>query len=207
MGWSISGYTDIRDRSMKSIIQSLRAYLAFPTFDKGIKVGGGAVYDAGSASIDFTSPVTIDGRAAWTDYTPTLTATTTNPTLGTGAVQLASYSVIGETVFYYGTIRFGTSGTAAGSGTYEVSLPVDHAATLSSLDEPILGQFRIRDQSSAAELTNGRGYAVTSAGLDRIQLFYQSTYNSALSAITHAAPWAWAASDIIQWSIVYPGDV
>lgn len=56
-------------------------------------------------------------------YVPTLTSNGTNPTLGTGSVQLGWYARAGRLVTFGAVIRFGTSGVAAGSGAYLVDLP------------------------------------------------------------------------------------
>jgi hypothetical protein len=59
----------------------------------------------------------------WTTYTPTLTASTTNPTLGSGSTATGRYTVRGDTVEAECYLAFG-SGMNAGSGIYLVSLPV-----------------------------------------------------------------------------------
>lgn len=60
---------------------------------------------------------------AWGTYTPALTATTTNPTLGTGSAQLGKWSKEGTHATVAVFLKFGSSGAAPGSGTYEISLP------------------------------------------------------------------------------------
>lgn len=62
-------------------------------------------------------------QAAWTSFTPTLGASTTNPTLGTSSSQAGGWTRTGKTVEGRAEIVFGTSGAAAGSGTYTVLLP------------------------------------------------------------------------------------
>lgn len=57
-------------------------------------------------------------------YTPALTAPTTNPTLGSGSSAVGEYEKFGDWVVGTGEIVFGASGVAAGSGFYEISLPV-----------------------------------------------------------------------------------
>jgi hypothetical protein len=61
-----------------------------------------------------------------TTYVPVLTASTTNPTLGTGTglVQTGSYVTAGKLVVGWAKIAFGTTGANRGSGLYLVSLPV-----------------------------------------------------------------------------------
>lgn len=63
------------------------------------------------------------GGSAWTTYTPTLTGTESNPTLGSGATAQGRYWRVGRTVTVEVIIKFG-SGMSKGGGFYEVSLPV-----------------------------------------------------------------------------------
>lgn len=58
----------------------------------------------------------------WQSYTPTVTATTTNPTFGTIAAHSASYRRVGDSAHIRYTFRQTSAGTA-GSGTYLFSLP------------------------------------------------------------------------------------
>lgn len=61
---------------------------------------------------------------AYTAYTPTLTASVTPPTLGLGSSAVGYYKRVGHWVDGYAVITFGSSGVAAGSGYYGLSLPV-----------------------------------------------------------------------------------
>lgn len=61
---------------------------------------------------------------AYTSYTPTLTAITTPPTLGTGSSAVGYYKRLGRWVRGKAVITFGTSGVVAGSGYYGLLLPV-----------------------------------------------------------------------------------
>lgn len=63
-------------------------------------------------------------QAAWDSYTPTLTSTGTNPTLGTGNSVTGTYYRVGKTVIGASEIVAGTAGYAAGTGAYRVLLPV-----------------------------------------------------------------------------------
>jgi len=58
----------------------------------------------------------------WISYTPTWTATTTNPTIGNGSI-VGGYRRIGDIVEFYAKIVAGST-TTYGSGSYRVSLPV-----------------------------------------------------------------------------------
>ncbi len=79
-------------------------------------------------------------------YTPALTATTTNPTLGTGSVATGRYFQFGKFVIANFAIKFGTSGTNAGSGAYRVSLPTPCTA-LANTNSFVIGYGHIRNPS------------------------------------------------------------
>lgn len=61
-------------------------------------------------------------QAAWTSYSPSWTAATTNPTIGNGTI-VGAYLQIGKTVHWRIKISPGST-TTFGTGTYFVSLPV-----------------------------------------------------------------------------------
>lgn len=58
-------------------------------------------------------------------YTPLFTATTANPTIGTGgpAVLRAFYYEIFDQIYTWGEFRFGTTSPSSGTGTWIMSLP------------------------------------------------------------------------------------
>lgn len=129
-------------------------------------------------------------------YTPTLTAATTNPTLGTGATAAGMWTQQGGLVAVWFSLQFGTS-PGAGSGQYRVSLPVDIAP--GALGSLAIGSGRIIDSSASAsrlivpELAAGF--------VDRVRLAVEAG-----TTVTSSAPWTWAASDQIYGFVLYPGD-
>jgi hypothetical protein len=143
-----------------------------------------------------TAWVTLMQPGAWQLYTPALTATTTNPTLGTGSVAFGHYYQIGKQVTVQFRIVFGTSGVNAGSGLYRVSLPVTPETTTIC----IYGTFWAYDSSAAASAIGALN--ITSGGL--IQFLYSAAAPSGNSSeITNAAPWTWAASDQLRGTLTY----
>jgi hypothetical protein len=70
---------------------------------------------------ELKTPLT-DLQAAWTSYTPTWTASTTNPAIGNGTIA-GAYTRIGKTVLFRVNITAGST-TTYGSGQYRISLPV-----------------------------------------------------------------------------------
>ena len=143
-------------------------------------------------SLDANGLITGTGTSlgAWTAYTPTLTASTTNPTLGTGSTASGAYCQIGKVVHFRARIEFGTSGMAAGTGDYYVSLPVT-AWSGYPASFPI-GYVVIQDQSTG---TRYNGLAVINS-TTTVRLDMSSTNANSIAA-ADASPMAWAASDDI----------
>lgn len=92
---------------------------------------------AASTGLSWTSIGSI------TAYTPALTATVTDPVLGTGAITLGRYATVNKVCFVQGVIIFGTSGVSAGVGNYRISLPLAGTG-----GEGSIGVGRIRDASA-----------------------------------------------------------
>jgi hypothetical protein len=133
----------------------------------------------------------------WQTYTPVLTATTTNPTLGTASVASARYQRQHRTVTYQGIIQFGTSGTNQGSGDYRISLPV---TAETSITNRRIGSASAYD-SSSAEVAIGMVYQVSST---TCAVLYPSSHpKGAISYFGSGAPMAWAASDAIEFTVTY----
>ena len=128
--------------------------------------------------------------------TPTLTSTGTSPTLGTGSTAIGFYTYFPDAISYTFFFKFGTSGVAAGTGNYQVSVPVTGATPFGSSLHPAVGTIQLADSSSGA-FSAGTCYLDAGAGS-----FLGMVTNSGIVGAT--VPWTWAASDYISGSIVYP---
>lgn len=154
--------------------------------------------------------VTIDGlcttyvyyNSAWNvknhvitgTYTPVLTASTTNPTMGTGATAEGRYTIFGgKWCIVRGTIQFGTSGAAAGTGQYLISLPFNTSASITP-GVANVGSSYMRDNSVPA-IVQGICYAAANVGT------FSLVANNV--TVTAAAPWTWANQDYISWTMAY----
>jgi hypothetical protein len=133
------------------------------------------------------------GIGVWTDYTPTLTGSVTNPTLGTASSIVGRYCSIGKLVVAMVQISFGTSGVAAGSGTYYVSVPVNFGGSAFSYARS--GICLLYDSSVGSIKT---GICERDAANHRLEVFQ---YDGTL--VTASAPWTWAASDQIHLLYLY----
>lgn len=137
--------------------------------------------------------VPAGGSGPWSTYTPTLTAVTTSPTLGSGAVQLGKYVQVGRTVDVQFNITFGSSGAAAGSGVYLVSLPVNMGIT--DMAGTPVGTVWLYDASS---LTSAVGVAYLYS-TSQVQM----RVDGVAGAVAHAVPWAWATGDAVRGTLRY----
>ncbi len=123
----------------------------------------------------------------WQTYTPTLTASGTNPTLGTGSSVWGRWRYLGGQVVGSFVIQFGTSSVAAGSGNFTIGLPVTRAAAIDS-NAPI-GTVFLLDASAGSEFVRDLR---TTGAMGR---------SSAL--VTATSPVPWAASDQLLGNFSY----
>lgn len=137
-------------------------------------------------------------------YTPSLTATTTSPTLGTGGSATGGWRYVeGHLVFWWALIVFGTS-PSAGEGYYQITLPVTPVT-----DNRGVGDGMIVDSSASNEVRPVRvACASTLAAAlsvpDLPFIFDMSAPAGITSAlIGAAAPFTWAAGDQINVTGLY----
>lgn len=133
-------------------------------------------------------------NAAWTAYTPALTASTTSPTLGTASAAIGKYTQIGKLVFGYATVTFGTSGTAAGSGTYFISVPTVSV----NPSNTVVGTGRIKCAGTytPVELRMGLSSAC-------VLEYTSAAVSGTLGQVTNSTPGAWTANDELRVQFCY----
>jgi hypothetical protein len=167
-----------RDSAITAPVEGMVAYLA----DADTLVS----YD-GSTWVQFAQ------LGAWSTYTPALTAASSNPTLGSGSSATGSYVRIGRTIIGRCRLAFGTSGTAAGSGAYRVSLPVTPVTPAAV--SAIVGSGSVRDASSGnsyvISCVNGSGDTFITMNADTTQ------------SVSDSAPFAWSTQDAIGIEFTY----
>ena len=132
--------------------------------------------------------------AVWASYTPALTGSVSDPTLGTGSSVVGRWMRLGDLGIVFARINFGTSGTAAGSGNYRISLPF----TVGASQITIQGGLTILEDNSASDAFSAAGYGI--AGQAYAQMYLAQATTTGL--VTHAVPFAWAANDIIAATII-----
>jgi hypothetical protein len=138
------------------------------------------------------------GLGSWTAFTPTLGAATTAPTLGTGGSATGRYTQIGKTVIGYGRILFGTAGTAAGTGPYNIALPQPMIATAMT-NALGVGYARVKCAGVYTPV-----HLLFNANSPNANLQYLSAaVGGTINFVANAAPGAWTANDFIEFTFCY----
>lgn len=130
---------------------------------------------------------------AWSTYTPSWGALTTNPVLGNGTIA-GRYRQRGKTVEMQIKLTFGST-TTVGSGTYTFGLPVPFAASSS-----LLLPARYFDSSTSVR---SMGMSYGSSGASIVLAVHGSATNGALGGVTNSSPYAWANGDTIEVGGLY----
>ena len=135
----------------------------------------------------------------FTTATTTLTASVTDPTLGTGSFSGVRYQKIGRRVVGNMMIRFGSSGAAAGSGFYVPGLPVSPVNYTTLFGVPhFIGHGMMKDNSTGAVM--GAALQIGTSGIVTIVCMAQNPTdgtNRVGSTVTNTVPWTWAADDVV----------
>ena len=132
-------------------------------------------------------------QTAWTAYTPSWTAASTNPVIGNGTIE-GYYKVIGKTCFVRGNIAMGST-TTFGSGEWYVSMPF----TASHADG-ILMTATLLDNNTAwynAILNGAR------AGFNHKSAIQYQVVGGTADSITPTTPFTWTTSDRFTWNGSY----
>lgn len=156
--------------------------------------------DGGDATIarpsDWNADHVVESLGDWTDYTPTLTASTTNPTLGSTTVT-GRYKLLDSKTGIVTISTAITTGGAwnAGSGEYRWSLPAGWTTSASSNNN--VGSVHVLD-SGTKRFT---GSALVVPGSTVISATAVSDATGTF-AISHNVPVTWATGDSINIQIL-----
>jgi len=147
---------------------------------------------ATKSDVDGKLDSSVGNFGSWTSYTPTLTATTTNPNLGSTGTATGHYTQIGKLVVANFKVTFSGTGIDGGSGTYRIAAPVT-AATFMNDAGLLIGTGRIN---------NGSGFicAFRFASTAVIEILYQTT---GLGVVSNSLPASWDANEYIRGQITY----
>jgi hypothetical protein len=150
------------------------------------------LYD-GAAWVSAINASSLNAIGTYTTYTPVLTASVTNPVLGTGSFASGNYATINKICVGAGQIYFGSSGASAGSGEYKISLPLAGEG-----GSNVVGSGKLRD-ASAGFVAYLLSFAYDGTA-SRMGIQWGS--GNALN-VTAASPITFGASDQISFNFVY----
>lgn len=132
----------------------------------------------------------------WSTYTPSMTATTGTPAMGTGGSLQGRYKQIGKTVILNIYGLFGTASPVFGTGAWGWSIPV--AASTASNNMIRIGSSYCRDASAAASgHFNGICAIQPNLSLNTINCFVGT------GQVGPLAPFTWAINDFFAMTITY----
>jgi hypothetical protein len=136
---------------------------------------------------DGTSP-----EGEWTNFTPTWTASTSNPAIGDGLIE-GRYKQVGKTVHVWMSVSMGST-TTFGTGEYKVNLPVPARMISSVVLDLVMRDDGTRHYNSLAhnDYTTGPSLNNTS-----VTLFWDT------GVVTESAPFTWADGDYFIISGTY----
>ena len=150
-------------------------------------------WTAGTTSGQVLTAATLNTiGAAWETWTPTLTASTTNPNLGSTGTASGRYARINKIVIGNAQFTFNGAGIAAGLGFYFCSLPI--TAQGAGL---MAGSSLAIDVSTFASTIN-------LCQTDTVnRLIGVGTGGGGLAASIQNSTYVWAAGDFIRFNFCY----
>lgn len=136
------------------------------------------------------------GVAAPVQFTPTVAASTSNPTITYGSGSSGWYSRDGDWVdFIFSLILGGT--ITGGSGTWRVTLPIPGLAMGTDTKHDI-GDGHLWDASAGQALTCAWRFIAGATAIEPVP----DLTASAFVDLTH--PWTWSTSDELRGHVRYP---
>jgi len=127
---------------------------------------------------------------AVTTYTPTWTASTTNPVLGNGTL-IAKYCRNSDMIFGSVALTMGST-TTFGTGSYAISLPVISAAL--SMDQMSSGLM--------VDVSTGNKYIIAAA-IASGTLTARFFEGSIVTTVNQSSPFTWASGDLLNFQFSY----
>lgn len=132
----------------------------------------------------------------WQRWTPALTATTTDPNLGTSPTQEGRVDSLGTTVRWTARIVFGTSSTA-GSGYYQLALPLDPVAVRSVVGHGVIAEDETPHMPWTVLVMVDPVLAASVDADPALPFVFTTERDRSITAIAADYPAEWSAGDSI----------
>ncbi|MFI6103154.1 hypothetical protein [Streptomyces sp. NPDC051310] len=129
--------------------------------------------------------------AAWTSYTPTWTAATTNPAIGNGTLS-GRYMRYGRTCWVHISVTMGST-TTYGSGVWAFTAPFTSAAT----------GTRVGSAHAFQSQRYAGNVVISPSGTSVLPFFPASSAVSNLSQATSTVPVTWANTGQLHMTFTY----
>lgn len=156
----------------------------------GVNVAPGATGTI-SASGAFYELGRSTASGVWTSYTPTWTASVTNPSLGNGSIA-GSYTLVGNTMLF--SVRIvGGSTTTFGAGTWAIGFPTTVTVINPGLNA--IGNCLVFDSGTA--FYTGSAYFLSTTT-------FTGLVNGGTNTFTNLVPMTWTTNDYMQCSGFVP---
>lgn len=133
----------------------------------------------------------------WQRWTPTLTATTTNPTLGTDATQDGAEISEGTLIRWKARIVLGT-GATAGTGYYQLPLPYEPDLAHAVVGAGTIAEGEAPNMPWPVMVALAPALAVSLSAEPAHPFLFLGDRSRAINAIGAAIPGEWEAGDIID---------
>ena len=130
--------------------------------------------------------------AVWETYTPVITASTTNPNLGSTGIASGRYARVNKIVVGQASFTFNGVGINAGLGFYFYSLPLTALASGTNV-----GNAHAIDVSTFASIQNSLATDTTT------RLLGVGTGGASLAGSIQSTTFVWAAGDFIRINFCY----
>lgn len=153
----------------------------------------------GAQAIEDLALAIDSNLGAWTTYTPALQSSGTNPILGTGSTATGKYIKINKFVFGWFDVRFGTSGVNIGTGSYNITKPVNSAKTTHNFWDYHIGTGQYQDASTG----NAYMLEIVHSSATQFGFYYWSTFNGALAGLGATTPTTMQNSDRFSGFFMY----
>jgi len=139
-----------------------------------------------------TSPYTAN-LGTWTSYTPTLTAATTNPTLGSSTITGRYKALDASTYIVKANLSITTGGAwNAGSGEWRIGLPsITSAAGVTAIGPAYILDSGTRYFAGSCRVVAGATFIGPILCAD-----------AASGSVTHNTPVTWATGDAIELQVI-----
>lgn len=162
-----------------------------------VAAGATTIVDANITDGRVSAQVGGGSATVWKDWTPTLHGSTSDPTLGSGAVQAGRYIEVGGMVIAWGSIAVGTVGYVNGSGDVEIVLPLP-AASAAAGSNPVLGAGWVLDASATQIYT-----AVVNLNTSDLTEALLRTDQTGGTRIGYASPFIFTNNDQLAFQLMY----